>query len=189
MNLASYVCTYWMWVNSRNICLIDLQAYYECLANSLDWSWYMRRLDLIYLFTFHFLSKSSSNIQSLEGERVEKALLWKLVRLGKGGPKMYSKYMMPKPKAYSSKKYKKFHGIDAQKLRCIDQKVWKMEAKWKAFNQCKHFGEESYTLISISNIGHLTSCFLCMTWLNWSLKIYARLWTNSYLILTHNTQV
>ena len=35
---------------------------------------------------------------------------------------------------------KKFHGIIAQKLSCADQKVWKMEAKWKAFNQCKHFG-------------------------------------------------
>ena len=31
--------------------------------------------------------------------------------------------MMPKPKAYSSKKYKKSHGIVAQKLNCIDQKV------------------------------------------------------------------
>ena len=36
---------------------------------------------------------------------------------------MYSKCMMPKPKAYSSKKYKKFHGIDAQNFCFIDQKV------------------------------------------------------------------
>ena len=38
---------------------------------------------------------------------------------------MYSNCMMPKlkPKAYSSKKYQNFHGIDAQKLSCIDQKV------------------------------------------------------------------
>ena len=36
---------------------------------------------------------------------------------------------MPKQKAYSSKKYKKFRGIAAQKLSCIDQKVCKMEAK------------------------------------------------------------
>ena len=67
-------------------------------------------------------------------------------------------------------------------------KVWKMEAKWKTFNQCKHFGEESYTFISIHEIGLLTSCYLCMTWLNWSLKLHATLWTNSYLILTHNTK-
>ena len=67
--------------------------------------------------------------QSLKRERVKKALLWKLVRLGKGGAKMYSKCMMPKPKAYSSKKYQKIHGIIAQKLSCIDQRVWKMEAK------------------------------------------------------------
>ena len=62
-------------------------------------------------------------------------MLWKLVRLGKGGAKMYSKCMMPKPKAYSLKKFKKFYGIIAQELSCIDQKVWKMEPKWKAFNQ------------------------------------------------------
>ena len=41
-------------------------------------------------------------------------------------PKVYfvsSKCMVPKPKAYSSKKYKKFHGIVSQKLSCINQKV------------------------------------------------------------------
>ena len=69
---------------------------------------------------------------------------------------MYSNYMMPK--ANYSKKYKKFHGVDAQKLNCIDQKVWEMETKWKTFNQCKHFGENSYTFISTSEISHLTSC-------------------------------
>ena len=36
---------------------------------------------------------------------------------------MYSKCMMPKQKAYSSKKYKKFPGINAKKLSCIAQKV------------------------------------------------------------------
>ena len=37
---------------------------------------------------------------------------------------MYSKCMMPKQKAYSSKnKNKKFHGINAKKLNCIAQKV------------------------------------------------------------------
>ena len=38
---------------------------------------------------------------------------------------MYSKCVMPKPMAYSSKKLKKKknHGIVAQKLSCIDQKV------------------------------------------------------------------
>ena len=71
--------------------------------------------------------------------------------------------MMPKPKAYSSMKYKEFHGINAQKLSCIDKKEWNMEAKWKDFNHCKHFGEESYMFISTSEIGHLTSCYLCMT--------------------------
>ena len=69
---------------------------------------------------------------------------------------MYSNCMMPKLKSYSSKKYKKFHGIDAQKLSCIDKSM-------KNGSQCKHFGEESYMFISTSEIGHLTSCYLCMT--------------------------
>ena len=66
--------------------------------------------------------------------------------------------MMPKPKAYSSKEYQKFQGINAQKLNCVDQimKKKKFEAKWKIFNQCKHFGEESYIFISIHEIGLLT---------------------------------
>ena len=29
---------------------------------------------------------------------------------------------------------------------------------------------------------------LCMTWLNWSLKLHSSLWTIPHLILTHNTQ-
>ena len=37
--------------------------------------------------------------------------------------------MMPKPKAYSSKKYKKFHDIVAQKIELYWLKVSKMEAK------------------------------------------------------------
>ena len=44
---------------------------------------------------------------------------------------MYSTCMMPKPKAYSSKKYKKIHGIDAQKLSCIDQKYEKQKSNEK----------------------------------------------------------
>ena len=63
---------------------------------------------------------------------------------------------MSKLKAYSSKKYKKFHSIVAKKLSCFDEKVWKMKAKWKAFNQCKNFGGGSYMFISTNEIGHLT---------------------------------
>ena len=88
----------------------------------------MLRLDPIYLLTFNFTLKALQ-MSIYKGERAEKDLLRKLVRLGKGGARMYSKCMMPKPKAYSSKKYKKFHGINAQKLSCIDQKYEKMEAK------------------------------------------------------------
>ena len=93
----------------------------------------MCRLVPIYLLTFFFsFSKELFKFQYLKRERVEKALIRKLVWLGKGGAKMYSNCIMPKPKAYSSRKYQKFHGV-AKKLSCIDKKVWKMEAKWKAF--------------------------------------------------------
>ena len=42
--------------------------------------------------------------------------------------------------------------------------------------------------ISIIKIDHLISYQLCMSWSNWSLKFYSRLWTFPHLILTHNTQ-
>ena len=42
--------------------------------------------------------------------------------------------------------------------------------------------------ISIIEIIHLISYQLCMTWLNWSLKLHSGLWTIPHLILTHNTQ-
>ena len=63
------------------------------------------------------MSKKLFKHQSLKRERVEKALLRKLVRLGKGGAKMYSNCMIPKTKAYFPKKLKKKkknYGIDAQ---------------------------------------------------------------------------
>ena len=94
----------------------------------------------LYISSHLLLCQKALQMSISKRERDEKALLRKLVWLGKVGAKMYSKCMMPKPKVYSSKKYKKFHGIVTQKLICIDQKVWEMEAKWKTFNQCKHFG-------------------------------------------------
>ena len=42
--------------------------------------------------------------------------------------------------------------------------------------------------ISIIEIDHLISYQLCMSWLNWSLKLHSGLWTIPHLILTHNTQ-
>ena len=41
-------------------------------------------------------------------------------------------------------------------------------------------------LISIIEIDHLISYQLCMTWLNWSLKLHSGLWSIPHLILTHN---
>ena len=42
--------------------------------------------------------------------------------------------------------------------------------------------------ISIIEIVHLISYQLCMSWLNWSLKLHSGLRTIPHLILTHNTQ-
>ena len=42
--------------------------------------------------------------------------------------------------------------------------------------------------ISIIEINHLISYQLCVTWLNWSLKLHSSLWTIPHLILTHNAQ-
>ena len=44
-------------------------------------------------------------------------------------------------------------------------------------------------LISIIEIDYLISYQLCMTWLNWSLKLHSGLRTIPHLTLTHNTQV
>ena len=44
--------------------------------------------------------------------------------------------MMPKPNAYFAKDISKVHGIVSQKFKLFFlSKVWKMVAKWKAFNQ------------------------------------------------------
>ena len=147
-------------------------------------------VDLILYISSHlFLCQNVLQTSISKKRRSWKSLASKTSLTRKRWSKIYSKCIMPKPKAYSSKKYQKFHGIVAQKLSCIDKKVWKMETKWIAFNLCKHFNEGSYMFISTSEIGLLTSCYLCMTWLNWSLKFHTRLWTSSYLIPTHNTQV
>ena len=82
-------------------------------------------------------------------------MLWKLVRLGKGGAKMYSRCMMPKPKVYYSKKYKKFHGIVAQKLSCNKKKY----EKWKT-------NEKLSIIVNTLVRGHICS-FLLVRWVTW----------------------
>ena len=62
------------------------------------------------------------------------------------------KCMVPKPNAYSSKKYKKFHGIVSQKLSCIDQKYEKLKPNEKLSIKYKHFSGGSYMFISTSEI-------------------------------------
>ena len=78
--------------------------------------------------------------QSLKDKELKKPLLRKLVWPGKGGAKIVFKCMVPKLKAYSSKKYKKFHGIASQKLSCIDQKYEKWKPNEKFSIKCKHLG-------------------------------------------------
>ena len=68
---------------------------------------------------------------------------------------------MPKPKAYSSKEYKKFHGIDAQKLNCVDQIMEKKKLKPNEklsinVNTLVRSHIYIYIFISIYEIGLLT---------------------------------
>jgi len=80
---------------------------------------------------------------------------------------------MPKPKAYVCQSYiKKFMASLLKNLSCFDQKYEKWKPNEKLSIKCKHFDRESYMFISTSEIGHLTSCKLCMIWLNWLLKLH-----------------
>ena len=88
----------------------------------------MRRLDPI-LSSQLFLCQKPLQTSISKKRKSLKSLALKTSLTRKRWSKIYLKCMMPKPKIYSSKKYKQFHGIVAQKLRCIDQKVQKMEAK------------------------------------------------------------
>ena len=123
---------------------------------------------ILYISSHLFLCQKALQMSISKKRKSWKSLASKTSLTRKRCSKMYSKCMMPKPKpkAYSSKQYKKLHGIAAKKLSCIEQKVWKVEAKWKAFNQCKHIGGGSYMFISNSDVGHLTSCASCVR-LDW----------------------
>ena len=143
---------------------------------------------ILYISSHVIFVKKLFKHQSLKGERAEKVLLRKLVRLGKVEQIVFKLYNAKTKGLFFQRNIKNFMA-SMLKNWVVLIKVWKMKAKWKAFNQCKHFSGEPYTFISTSKISHLTSCYMCITWLNWLLKLHARLWTDSYLILTHNTQV
>ena len=89
--------------------------------------------------------------------------------------KRWSKYvlkcMMPKPKA----QLPKFHKKKISWHRFSYQKYDKWKPNEKLPINCKHMSEGSYMFISTNEIGHLTLYELCMTWLNWSLKLHTRL--------------
>ena len=75
---------------------------------------------------------------------------------------MWSKFvlkcMVPKPKAYLSKKYQKVHGIISQKFELYLIKSMKNESQMKSFqSKCNHIGEGSYMFIFTSETGHLIS--------------------------------
>ena len=75
----------------------------------------------LYLYIFsHFFFQRALKMSIFKRERAKKALLQKLVWLGKGGAKTYLKCMVPKSKAYWSKIYQNLHSIASQKLSCID---------------------------------------------------------------------
>ena len=68
------------------------------------------------------------------------------------------KCMVPKPKAYLSKKYQKFYGIVSQEFELYLIKSMKNGSQMTSFqSKCKHIGEGSYMFISTSEIGHFTS--------------------------------
>ena len=67
--------------------------------------------------------------------------------------------MMPNSKAYSSKKYKKFHGIASQKIELYKTKNMKNGSQIKNFqSNVKTLVGGSYMFIFISEIGHLITC-------------------------------
>ena len=72
--------------------------------------------------------------------------------------------MMPKPKAYFSKKYKKISWHWCSIIELYWSKSMKKNgSQMKSFQSSKHFGDELYTFISISEIGLLASCYVHMT--------------------------
>ena len=87
---------------------------------------------------------------------------------------------------------KNFKNFMASLLKNWDVLIKKYK-KWKpneklSINVNTLIGEGgTYILMSTSEIGYLTLCYLCMTWLNWSLKVYSRLRTIPHLIHTQHT--
>ena len=78
-------------------------------------------------------------------------------------------------------------------MRCIDPK-WSnvmmcIEPNEKLENYVIKLCGRSYMYTSIIEIDHFFSCELCMSWLNWSLKLHIRLRIISSLIPTHITYV
>ena len=66
---------------------------------------------------------------------VEKAIAHTSIWLEKRKKWFVLNCMVPKPKAKLSKFIQNVYGIASQKLSCVWSKVYKMEAKQKAFNQ------------------------------------------------------
>ena len=92
-------------------------------------------------------------------------------------------YGAQKAKDYLSMlKYKKFQALILKRVVLFkkDQMLW--------FMQKPNEKLLSFVIISIIEIVHLIECQLCMTWLNWSLKLHSGLRTIPHLILIHNIQ-
>ena len=76
---------------------------------------------------------------------------------------MWSKMYDLKAKDLFFKEISNISCIDAQKLSCIDQKVWKIEAKWKAFNHTLVRGH----ICSFLLVRYVTWLHAICVWLNW----------------------
>ena len=70
-----------------------------------------------------------------------------------------------------------------------DQMLWCEWRQMKSFKIMQSLCGRSYMHISIIEIDHFSSCQLCMTWLNCSLKLHIRLRSISSLVPTHITHV
>ena len=106
---------------------INLQACHEYLTNRFVWSWYMCRLDPLYFLTFIFYVKKLFKHQSIKRERVEKALLQKLVWLEKGRAKCIQNLWCRSLRLIPQRNIKKFMALLLKNWVVLNKKY----EKWK----------------------------------------------------------
>ena len=82
--------------------------------------------------------------------------------------KLYSKCIMPKQKAYSSKIYKKYHGIATQKLSCTWSKSKKNGSQIKSFqsNVNTLVGGHICSFLLVRKVTWLRASYVWLDWIN-----------------------